>query len=108
MRLTIFLASGVILPLTLGASVAPGGPEGGMVEYFTAFLNISYFDKTRGVFHTEKTETGRFSTNFPKDFHGVVVPLMSNFTIIKGENGSTIPDIHYELTGKIDECLIIQ
>ena len=32
----------------------------GVTEYYTAFLNISFFDKNRGVYHTEKTETGRY------------------------------------------------
>ena len=44
-----------------------------ITDYFTAFLNITYFDQDRGVFHTERTETGRFSTNTPKDFSGKVV-----------------------------------
>ena len=44
-----------------------------ITDYYTAFLNITYFDEDRGVFHTERTETGRFSTNTPKDFSGQVV-----------------------------------
>jgi len=71
----------------------------GVTEYYTAFLNISYFDKNRGVYHTEKTETGRYSTNVPKDFYGTVVPLVSNFTVVQTENKSDLPDIHYEITG---------
>ena len=46
-----------------------------ITDYYTAFLNITYFDGDRGVFHTERTETGRFSTNVPKDFSGQVVIL---------------------------------
>jgi len=61
----------------------------GVTEYYTAFLNISYFDKNRGVYHTEKTETGRYSTNVPKDFYGTVVPLVSNFSVVQTENKST-------------------
>jgi len=61
----------------------------GVTEYYTAFLNISYFDKNRGVYHTEKTETGRYSTNVPKDFYGTVVPLVSNFSVDQTENKST-------------------
>jgi len=71
----------------------------GVTEYYTAFLNISFFDKNRGVYHTEKTETGRYSTNVPKDFYGTVVPLVSNFTVVQTENKSDLPDIHYEITG---------
>jgi len=71
----------------------------GVTEYYTAFLNISYFDKNRGVYHTEKTETGRYSTNVPKDFYGTVVPLVSNFSVVQTENKSDLPDIHYEITG---------
>eukprot|EP00093_Oithona_nana_P001479 01479.XXX_2201_3897_1 [CDS] Oithona nana genome sequencing. len=48
-----------------------------ITDYYTAFLNITYFDGDRGVFHTERTETGRFSTNIPKDFSGQVV-IMAN------------------------------
>ena len=73
----------------------------GVTEYYTAFLNISYFDKNRGVYHTEKTETGRFSTNIPKDFFGTVVPLVSNFTVIQKANKSDLPDIQYEITGTV-------
>lgn len=73
----------------------------GVTEYYTAFLNISYFDKNRGVYHTEKTETGRYSTSFPKDFFGTVVPLLSNFTALQKANQSDLPDTQYEydLTG---------
>jgi len=71
----------------------------GVTEYYTAFLNISYFDKNRGVYHTEKTETGRYSTNIPKDFFGTVVPLVSNFSVVSNANKSDLPDINYEITG---------
>ena len=74
--------------------------NGGVIEYFTAFLNISYFDMDRGIFHTEKTETGRFSTNFPKEFHGVVVPLVSNITTSADNKTIFGSDINFELTGK--------
>ena len=73
----------------------------GVTEYYTAFLNISYFDKNRGVYHTEKTETGRYSTNIPKDFFGTVVPLVSNFSVISSANKSDLPDINYEITGEL-------
>ena len=72
----------------------------GVTEYYTAFLNISYFDKNRGVYHTEKTETGRYSTNIPKDFFGTVVPLVSNFSVVSNANKSDLPDINYEITGE--------
>ena len=49
-------------------------------EYFTAFINISYYDHTRGVLHTERTETGRFSSNPAKEVSGVIVELLSNIT----------------------------
>ncbi len=71
-------------------------PNGGISEYYTAFLNISYFDKNRGVFHTEKTETGRYSTSTPNDFWGTVVPLISNLTVSSKKNLS----VHYETNGK--------
>jgi len=70
-------------------------PNGGISEYYTAFLNISYFDKNRGVFHTEKTETGRYSTSTPNDFWGTVVPLISNLTVSSKKNLS----VHYETNG---------
>jgi len=80
-------------------TVSSSAHTDGVTEYYTAFLNISYFDKNRGVYHTEKTETGRYSTNIPKDFYGTVVPLVSNFTVVQTENKSDLPDIHYEITG---------
>ena len=49
-------------------------------EYFTAFINISYYDHDRGVLHTERTETGRFSSNPAKEVSGVIVELLSNIT----------------------------
>lgn len=83
----------------LAASTRTGETEKGVTEYYTAYLNISYFDKSRGVFHTERTETARYSTNKPTDFYGVVVPLISNFTVISKDNES-LPDIHFGITGK--------
>jgi len=49
-------------------------------EYFTAFINISYYDHNHGVLHTERTETGRFSSNPAKEVSGVIVELLSNIT----------------------------
>ncbi len=34
-------------------------------QYWTAYLNVSYVDTARQVWHTEKTETGRFGTAGP-------------------------------------------
>ena len=49
-------------------------------EYFTAFINVSYVDHNRGIFHTERTETGRFSSNSAQEVAGLVVELISNVT----------------------------
>lgn len=90
---------GALVLLILEVRTATIPEKSGVTEYYTAFLNISYFDKNRGVYHTEKTETGRYSTTAHKNFHGAVVPLMSNWTVIQGENES-IPDVHFETTGQ--------
>ncbi len=51
-------------------------------EYYTAFLNISYLDKERGVIHTERTETGRFSSSGSfKEVAGLAVELVANVTV---------------------------
>ena len=91
----------VILLLALTSTLAASKAatiEDNLTEYYTAFLNISYFDKERGVFHTEKTETGRFSTNAPKDFKGVVVTLISNFTNVGNKTDETIGEYIIVLT----------
>ena len=90
----------VILLLVLTSTLAAKAAtiEDNLTEYYTAFLNISYFDKERGVFHTEKTETGRFSTNAPKDFKGVVVTLISNFTNVGNKTDETIGEYIIVLT----------
>ena len=99
------IVAAILLPCALSwaASIPTStiSSRDGVTEYYTAFLNISYFDKNRGVYHTEKTETGRYSTNIPKDFFGTVVPLVSNFTVIQKANKSDLPDIHYEITGML-------
>ena len=64
------------LGLSLGPNIRADPLQNKVItDYYTAFLNITYFDGDRGVFHTERTETGRFSTNVPKDFSGQVVIL---------------------------------
>lgn len=49
-------------------------------EYFTAFINVSYYDHKRGIFHTERTETGRYSSTSSQEVSGLVVELISNHT----------------------------
>ena len=49
-------------------------------EYFTSFINVSYYDHHRGIFHTERTETGRFSSNSAQEVSGLIVELISNIT----------------------------
>ncbi len=34
-------------------------------QYWTAYLNVSYVDEERKVWHTERTETGRFAGTGP-------------------------------------------
>lgn len=44
------------------------------VEWYTAFVNISYLDPANSEPHTEKTECGRYGENSPKrDAKGLVV-----------------------------------
>ncbi len=46
-------------------------------QYWTAYLNVSYTDSDRNVWHTERTETGRFGSGGPKPGRGVAVELLS-------------------------------
>ena len=47
-------------------------------QYWTAFLNISYVDSGRQVWHTERSETGRFGSNGVKEAAGVAVEIISS------------------------------
>ena len=46
-------------------------------DYYTCFINVSYVIKERGVFHTERTETGRFSTGRVGLAAGMAVVIQS-------------------------------
>ena len=47
-------------------------------QYWTAFLNISYVDSGRQVWHTERSETGRFGSNGVKEATGIAVEIISS------------------------------
>ena len=49
-------------------------------DYWTAFINISYIDKTNEsspVYHTAHSETGRYSAGIAKDVRGIAVKMIS-------------------------------
>ena len=47
----------------------------GPAEYWKAFLNVSYLDTERNVWHTERAETGRYSSGNNNDVSGVVIEM---------------------------------
>jgi hypothetical protein len=49
-------------------------------QYWTAFLNVSYADPGRKVWHTERTETGRFSSSGVKEAYGLAVEIVSSLS----------------------------
>lgn len=79
------LASSRMLPrllfLAAAVSAASSSSQGGInftSQYWTAFLNISYVDSGRQVWHTERSETGRFGSNGVKEATGVAVEIISS------------------------------
>ena len=58
--------------------------------YWTAFINISYVhyanNSSRPVFHTDRTETGRYGTASNRDVRGVAVEMISKESKLRGEN----------------------
>jgi hypothetical protein len=88
MEVRIWLLIHFLAALTGGGMLTAMADEKVTSEYYTAFLNISFLDETRGVLHTERTETGRFSSSSVKEVAGIVVELVSNLTetIIEGSD----------------------
>ena len=64
----------------MAAAASPSSSQGinFTSEYWTAFLNISYVDSGRQVWHTERSETGRFGSNGVKEAAGVAVEIISS------------------------------
>ena len=60
-------------------------------DYWTAFINISYIDKTNEsspVYHTAHSETGRYSAGIAKDVRGIAVKMISESDLGDPENKS--------------------
>ena len=79
----------LLLPLTVvECAIEPkrsGSPVSFSSQYWTAFLNISYADQANNVWHTERTETGRFSSSGVREASGVAVEMLSS--ILNGDQG---------------------
>ena len=71
-QVCVFLVLAILFQVVVAERIAS--------EYFTAFINVSYYDHKRGVYHTERTETGRYSSHSSKEVQGLVVELISNHT----------------------------
>ena len=70
-------------PLFLAGAIAFAGAASSQSinftsQYWTAFLNISYVDPGRQVWHTERSETGRFGSSGVKEAAGVAVEVLSS------------------------------
>lgn len=79
----------LILPLLTSATIA-FVDKSNVSSYWTAYLNISYVDKDRQVWHTERTETGRFSSSGAKEAAGVAVEITSEDDP-EDRSGCTLP-----------------
>ena len=75
------LASSLLLA-AMSSAVAAASPSSQGInftaQYWTAFLNISYVDSERQVWHTERSETGRFGSNGVREAAGVAVEVISS------------------------------
>ena len=58
-----------------------------MQFYRTAYLNISYVDTDRNVWHTERTETGRFSKEGIREVAGIAVEIISAVPVVTSSDG---------------------
>ena len=81
----------------LGAAMASAGASTSSSQginftsqYWTAFLNISYVDPERQVWHTERSETGRFGSSGVKEAAGVAVEVLSSVQNSKSRNERNI------------------
>ena len=73
-------------------------------NYWTAFINISYVhykpNDTRPLYHTDKSETGRYSTSNVKDVIGVVVEMTSR----KSKQGGNFSDSSFQEDVDVTGC----
>lgn len=78
------------------------GPQ----NYWTAFINISYVhykpNDTRPLYHTDKSETGRYSTANNKDAIGVAVVMTSKRSILKP--GSNLSETSFQEEDDLTGC----
>ena len=77
----LFLAAAAVAMASAAASASSSSSLQGInftSQYWTAFLNISYVDSGRQVWHTERSETGRFGSNGVKEAAGVAVEIISS------------------------------
>ena len=92
----------ILLLAAMSSAMAAASPSSQSInfttQYWTAFLNISYVDSGRQVWHTERSETGRFGSNGVREAAGVAVEIMSSVRDPKrggaphNLNGHTEPD----------------
>ena len=64
-------------------------------KYFTAFVNLSYvhYDKnnSRPNYHTDHSETGRYSTADHSDVHGVAIQMISKRSELTSSSNDSEP-----------------
>ena len=71
--------------------------------YWTAFINISYVHITtngsKRMYHTDNSETGRYSTSLPIDVRGLAIKLVSENSNQSNNNNSLHPEENGDITG---------
>ena len=72
-------------------------------KYWTAFINISYVHITgngsKRMYHTDHSETGRFSTSHPIDVRGMAIKLVSEKSDQSNDTDSLYPEEDGDVTG---------
>ena len=73
-------------------------------KYWTAFINISYIHiKSNGskhMYHTDHSETGRYSTSHPIDVRGVAIVMISE----NSDQSNNSDPTHAEEEGDVTGC----
>ena len=72
-------------------------------KYWTAFINISYVhisgNGSKRMYHTDNSETGRYSTSLPIDVRGLAIKLVSENSNQSNSNNSLHPEENGDITG---------
>ncbi len=90
------------LALTLAEDAPVARPSRFVSQFWTAYLNISYADEDRKVWHTERTETARYSAAGPvaKEAGGLAVVLTAEGDV-EDNSGCTGPfSVGWPTTGE--------